>query len=117
MPFSKFLDLPIDVRGTVYELHVLQIPRVVNLGFRGQLSHTSQISAPYTSPIGLLCVSRDVSREAASVIYRRTTFECAGAQEFFFLNSLSERFRVEVKHVRFTQPTLPYQQIELYILP
>jgi hypothetical protein len=67
-------------------------------------------------PIELLCVSRDVSREAAHVIYRRTIFEYAGAQEFsFFLASLSERFPVEVKHVRFTQPTLPYQQIEFYM--
>ena len=61
-------------------------------------------------------MSRDVSREAARVIDRRTIFECAGAQEFsFFLTSSSERFRVDVKHVRFTQPTFPYQQIEFYM--
>jgi hypothetical protein len=92
-----------------------EIPCVVNLGFRSQLSRTSQISAPSGSPIEL-CVSRDVSHEAARVIYCRTIFECTGAQEFsFFLTSSSERFRVKVKYVRFTQPTLPYEQIEFYM--
>ena len=57
-----------------------------------------------------------MSCEAAPVIYRRTIFECAGAQEFSsFLMSLSGQFRVQVKHVRFTQATLPYQQIEFYM--
>jgi hypothetical protein len=118
MHSCKFLDLPIDLRGRVYELRVLEIPCVGNLGFRlPQSNFLAQvgISAPSRSPIEL-CVSRAVSREAARIIYRKTIFECAGAQDFsFFLASLSERFRVEVKHVRFTQPTLPYQQIEFYI--
>jgi hypothetical protein len=36
MPFFKFLDLPIKLRGRVNELHVLEIRRVVNLGFRSR---------------------------------------------------------------------------------
>jgi hypothetical protein len=116
MPFSRFLDLPTELRHEVYELHFLEIPRVVNLSFRSQRLSTSQISAPSPSPIELLCVSQIVSREAAPVIYRRAIFECAGAQEFsFFLMSLSGQFRVHVKRVRFTQATLPYQQIEFYM--
>ena len=116
MPFFKFFDLPIEIRCRVYELHVLELPCIVNVGLCNQLSRARQISAPSGSPIELLCVSQDASREAARVIYRRTTFECAGAHEFsFFLASLSDRFRAEVKHVRFTQPTRPYQQIEFYM--
>lgn len=114
--FSKFLDLPFELRGRVYDFHLREIPRVANLGFRNRHSRTSPISAPSGSPIELLCVSQDVSREAARVIYCRTIFECGGAHEFSsFLNSLSERFRVEVEHVRFTQKTLPYQNITSYM--
>jgi hypothetical protein len=36
MPFFKFLDLPIKLRGRVNELHVLKIRRIVNLSFRSQ---------------------------------------------------------------------------------
>jgi hypothetical protein len=50
MSFFKFLDLLIKVRGRVYELHILEIPYVVNLGFRSQLSRISQISASFGSP-------------------------------------------------------------------
>jgi hypothetical protein len=115
MPFSRFLDLPTDLRHEVYKLHFLEIPRVVNLSFRSQRLSTSAPS-PSLSPIELLCVSQTVSREAAPVIYRRAIFECAGAQEFSsFLMSLSGQFRVQVKRVRFTQATLPYQQIEFYM--
>jgi len=89
MPFSRFLNLPTDLRHEVYKLHFLEI-RVVNLGFRSQHSRRSQISAPSPSPIELLCVSQTVSCEAAPVIYRRTIFECTRAQEFSsFLMSLS----------------------------
>ena len=117
MPFSRFLDLPTDLRHEVYKLHFLEIPRVVNLSFRSQRLSTSAPSpSPSPSPIELLCVSQTVSREAAPVIYRRAIFECAGAQEFSsFLMSLSGQFRVQVKRVRFTQATLPYQQIEFYM--
>jgi hypothetical protein len=118
---SRALRLDLGIRNNTIirsgiKFHVLETPCVVNLRFRSQLSRTSRNGAPSGPSIELLCVSRDVSREAARVIYRRTIFECAGAQEFsFFLASLSERFRVEVKHVRFTQPTLPYQRIEFYM--
>jgi hypothetical protein len=61
MPFTKFLDLPSELRGRVYELHFLENFRVVNLGFRGQLSRSSQMGAQSSSPIELLSVPRDVS--------------------------------------------------------
>jgi hypothetical protein len=76
MPYFRFLDLPAELRFDVYQLHVLETPCVVNLRFRSQLSRTSRNGAPSGPPIELLCVSRDVSREAARVIYRRTIFEC-----------------------------------------
>jgi hypothetical protein len=74
----------------------------------------------------------DVVREEAIGVVREEAIRCGegGTSEgpvmsflkfldlpilSFFLASLSERFRVEVKHVRFTQPTLPYQQIEFYM--
>ena len=65
MPFSRFLDLPTDLRHEVYKLHFLEIPRVVNLGFRSQRLNTSQISAPSPSPIELLCVSDSVMRSCS----------------------------------------------------
>jgi hypothetical protein len=34
MPFFRFLDLLTELRHEVYKLHFLEIPRVVNLGFR-----------------------------------------------------------------------------------
>lgn len=106
----RFLDLPLDLRFQIYKLVFADCPRTINL-----VEHSSTSSVPLSRNTALLLINRQVLFEAAPALYQGKIFEAVGVEMIvWFLASRAEERRLLVKHMRLTQATLPYQEIEFY---